>query len=1059
MCKSRRIFAFLLSLSMVLSMFAVVPSVTAVISEDDVILRLDFSNYTGGAISDEISGKTLMEAGLEAVSGRDEKQAAKFTGEADSYIRWNSDVLDPFASTENGVTISMWVNFSTVGDWIQYFAYIKDKEAEGEINGFLMQLGGDADIGRANVIYHGNQKATGSSVSATAGEWCMVTFSQDTDKTIKMYINGEMVASATADETLYAISQKSDTVAEYDIGGPVSVARDMWSYDSKLNGLMESFTMYGRALTALEIARLYDPNAGLDEAAIENAAGLIAALDTPAGTAEYLAAYQAAKAAYDALTTAEKDDARLSGATAALSAAYSSYCALYTEANGGKLASFTFEGETDAEKLTEAGGRVTLSNDASSAITLNAAGKNGNAAADFSGAASHQGLRWSASDYHPFAQTGENASISMWVKFHADTGSISGQTTIFNALSNDHSGESGYFIIKYNDNRIMVRSSAAVDGGSNDEVGVESYTYTPEKDTWVLVTYVQEGTTGKLYLNDELAGTGTMRTMASCFGTYGGSYAIGCQMRTWWGDPSLDGTVDDVTVYNRALSLLEIAELAGGVSIDEEAVKAVEAKITAIGTVTLSADSLALLETAKAAYAALSDVEKLYVTNYTTLTEGFATYYTLAEAANDGLLLYFDFEDGTATDVAGRVTASVSGVTEVEGRESGTKAFQFGTDKSRSDALYVKWAAADYDPFSRTEENGASITTWVKLSETDNWATLFSYGKGNSFFVAVPQADAESGHNSAFRAAVKNNGSSESDVVGQQITTEENLGQWVLLTITQDADRNTKLYIDGTLLGEAQLDYSLYALSSTNSADSMTYSIGYVPFFGDDNFQGAMDDFAIYNRALTAEEIAALASDLADYTAVDAALDKAAALTEGDYTEASWAKLQTAVNAVVRDLTASEQATVDGYAAAIEAAILALVPASVEMNLTIGTGMVTAAAEGKYDITWNAHILPGEGLTVEDINQSGLKVKNYGVYYATGKDVLADYKNASADQIRKIVFAQGEDVDVYTSYGFRLKNVAENRVRAAMFYIEYELNGQSYILLSTVDEVVAVIAE
>ena len=209
------------------------------------------------------------------------------------------------------------------------------------------------------------------------------------------------------------------------------------------------------------------------------------------------------------------------------------------------------------------------------------------------------------------------------------------------------------------------------------------------------------------------------------------------------------------------------------------------------------------------------------------------------------------------------------------------------------------------------------------------------------------------------------------------------------------------------------------------------------------------------NAILTA---AGFSANVADYTAVDAALDKAAALTEGDYTEASWAKLQTAVNAVVRDLTASEQATVDGYAAAIEAAILALVPASAEMELTIGTGMVTAAAEGKYDITWNARILLPDDKLAEDINAAGVKFKNYGVYYSTGKDVLADYKNASADQIRKIVFAQGEDVDVYTAYGFRLKNVTENRVRAAMFYIEYELNGQSYILLSTVDEVVAVIA-
>ena len=200
----------------------------------------------------------------------------------------------------------------------------------------------------------------------------------------------------------------------------------------------------------------------------------------------------------------------------------------------------------------------------------------------------------------------------------------------------------------------------------------------------------------------------------------------------------------------------------------------------------------------------------------------------------------------------------------------------------------------------------------------------------------------------------------------------------------------------------------------------------------------------------------------ADYTAVDAALEKAAALVEADYTAASWAKLQAAVNAVVRDLTAAEQATVDGYAAAIEAAISALVPKTVEMELTISTGMVTAAAaEGKYDITWNARILLGGELSVDDINAAGVQFKNYGVYYGTGKDVLNDYKNATADQIRQVVFDKGEDIDVYTAYGFRLKNVVENRVRAAMFYVEYELNGQSYILLSTVDEVrvVAVAAE
>ena len=72
--------------------------------------------------------------------------------------------------------------------------------------------------------------------------------------------------------------------------------------------------------------------------------------------------------------------------------------------------------------------------------------------------------------------------------------------------------------------------------------------------------------------------------------------------------------------------------------------------------------------------------------------------------------------------------------------------------------------------------------------------------------------------------------------------------------------------------------------------------------------------------------------------------------------------------------------------------------------------------------------------------------------------MLNDYKNASADEIRQVVFAEGESVDVYTSFGFRLKNVVENRVRAAMFYLEYEFDGKTFIILSTVDEVVAVVA-
>lgn len=63
----------------------------------------------------------------------------------------------------------------------------------------------------------------------------------------------------------------------------------------------------------------------------------------------------------------------------------------------------------------------------------------------------------------------------------------------------------------------------------------------------------------------------------------------------------------------------------------------------------------------------------------------------------------------------------------------------------------------------------------------------------------------------------------------------------------------------------------------------------------------------------------------ADYTAVDAAIAEAGALTEDQYTEDSWAVLQAAVEAVQRGLGVSDQEIVNGYAEAIQNAIDGLV--------------------------------------------------------------------------------------------------------------------------------------
>ena len=73
------------------------------------------------------------------------------------------------------------------------------------------------------------------------------------------------------------------------------------------------------------------------------------------------------------------------------------------------------------------------------------------------------------------------------------------------------------------------------------------------------------------------------------------------------------------------------------------------------------------------------------------------------------------------------------------------------------------------------------------------------------------------------------------------------------------------------------------------------------------DLRNALDNYLVYKPA--------------DYTAVNAAIKKTNNLVETNYTPASWQALQDAINSVERGLNITQQAKVDGFAAAIENAI------------------------------------------------------------------------------------------------------------------------------------------
>lgn len=233
-----------------------------------------------------------------------------------------------------------------------------------------------------------------------------------------------------------------------------------------------------------------------------------------------------------------------------------------------------------------------------------------------------------------------------------------------------------------------------------------------------------------------------------------------------------------------------------------------------------------------------------------------------------------------------------------------------------------------------------------------------------------------------------------------------------------------------------------------NTSSTKKYEIEGAAAYTFYRLQITANNGATNNRTQFAE-LQLYAPEPADYTDVDAAIAEIPS-DLSIYTLETTLALQNAVGAVVRDLPAGRQEEVDAFAAAIRAAIAALREITVDMSFDISEGMVTnSVTEDRYDITWNAHILAGENTSYADIS-SQIQIKNYGVYYATSEAEISKLISGDMDALARMVsFNSGEDIDVYVRYGFRLKNVAPDRLRTVIFYLTYSYEGETYTVCSS----------
>ncbi|XEC96517.1 LamG-like jellyroll fold domain-containing protein [Paenibacillus tarimensis] len=308
--------------------------------------------------------------------------------------------------------------------------------------------------------------------------------------------------------------------------------------------------------------------------------------------------------------------------------------------------------------------------------------------------------------------------------------------------------------------------------------------------------------------------------------------------------------------------------------------------------------------------------EKSYIGEPVNYTKG--SYYTylkelerIGEEAAEGLLVQVPVSrysfDGNVDNAFGGSHATVDGTPAyTEGK------FGQAIDLNGSNS-YV--TLPSQHPLSTSD--AVTVATWVNWRGGNAWQRIFDFGNNtNQYLFLTPS----SGGANSLRFSIKNGGSE------QLIQTSQlPVGEWVHVAVTLGGG-TAKLYVNG----EEKASASNFTIKPSDFKPSQNY-IGKSQW-PDPLFNGMIDEFRVYNYALSAEEIQAAMNNTAkpwvDNSLVTVLLAEAAALDAALYTESSWQALESAVeeaNALPAD---ADQGTIDNAAVNLLNAIESLVPVS-----------------------------------------------------------------------------------------------------------------------------------
>ena len=225
----------------------------------------------------------------------------------------------------------------------------------------------------------------------------------------------------------------------------------------------------------------------------------------------------------------------------------------------------------------------------------------------------------------------------------------------------------------------------------------------------------------------------------------------------------------------------------------------------------------------------------------------------LIPSLEDGLRLRYEFEDGKAADVSGngRDGASYGTLKEADGINGKAMYFSGG---------YVHMPEDVIQGLERF-----SVSVWINPLSDFQYARVWDIGSGENNFVNLwLRSDTER----KYSCNIRLNESTTQRNQAEKATFKT--GTWRNLVVTYDEADNSRItiYEDGEMLASIQTGKKLSQMGAATNA-----LLGWSQMKNDYDYHGYMDDFRIYDRTLTAEEVGSLAAEGTD-TLVKKAADK-----------------------------------------------------------------------------------------------------------------------------------------------------------------------------------------